>query len=132
MINHIENDIRKQHFRFIELLSLYNKSDCRRQLVFEDEGYVDNIDLFLTGCMSYLPVYLSMDGSTVLWQIINGSKKFKTLLDFVSEKIPCQGKYWYEIEGFQRDRIMNKQIIGYVINPSATHKELLIKFLQIQ
>lgn len=127
-LNIFSNDVRKQFFRFSELLDLYNKKDGRRQLTFEDIGYVDDIDNFITGCLSSFVLTFTLDGSTINWKILNGRKQFKTLLDFYDNKITVQGQYYKDI-GFFKSRIKCLQIETFVINPGADDYESIKKFL---
>jgi len=128
----ISNDFRRQFFRFYEIYDIYTKKDGRRQLFFKDEGYVQDIDLFITGCLSGLPVSLIFDGSKLEWEVLNGIKKIKTIIDFYENKITCQGKLFKEIEeGYLRDRFKNMEIDAFVINPGATDYDKLKDFLKI-
>lgn len=64
-------DTRKQFWRFYELYELYTKADGHRQLTFDDFGYIDDIDVFLTGCISQLPIHFVFDGSTKDWRVLS-------------------------------------------------------------
>jgi hypothetical protein len=125
-----DNDTYMMHYRFYELLDLVNKADGRRELTLEDRGRVDNVDLFLTGCMSYFPVTIAMDGSTLNWRVLNGSKKLKTLIDFWNGEVTCQGKYISEIEGFLKTRVRNLEIVSHNIMPAAVNRNELREFLR--
>ena len=128
----ISDDSRKQFFRFYEIYELYTKKDGRRQLFFEDEGYVQDVDLFITGCLSGLPLYLTLDGSKTEWSVLNDVKKVKTMIDFYENKITCQGKLFKDLEkGWMKDRFHDLKIEAFVINPSASDYNQLKGFLKI-
>ena len=119
------------HFRFYELIDLVNKKDSRLELIFEDQGYVDDIDLFLTGCMSYLPIIFYIDGTSTTKKLLNCPKKFKTMLDFYNEKIKCQGQLITELQGYERARLRNAEIITYNILPGAEHRDKIIQYFKL-
>lgn len=129
----IETDFRKQFFRFYELYDLYIKKDGRRQLTFEDQGHVEDLETFLTGCLSNLSLSFNLDGSSVDWKLLNCPKKFKTMVDFYENKITCQGKLFSEIEQlYLKDRFKNMKIEAFVINPcTKITREELTKFFKI-
>jgi hypothetical protein len=131
----IEHDVRKQHLRFYELLSLYRKENNRQSLVYVDHGYVTDTETFLTGCLSRLiDVSLYIDGSELQWEIlgIENCRKFKTLLDFCENKLTCQDLYNKDLEPHMRDWISHRlQFLAHVINPGAKDKEKIRNFLNL-
>ena len=129
-MDYIQNDTRNQIFRFTEIIDLINKADERRQLTFEDQGYVDDIDLFLKGCISSLPITAVLDGSSVDWRLLQGQKKIKTMLDFYNGLIKRQGKLYSQLEGYERHNFKWIKIYTVVVNPSYSDKEL-VDFLKI-
>lgn len=104
----IDTNIMFKYLRFSELVEKFSKGE----LVFEDFGYVDDIDGFLTGCLSNLPnsFNFNLGRSYVLIGEL-GCKRFKTILDFMDGRIKCQGLYYNEMEGYLRCRILD-MIIG--------------------
>lgn len=127
----ISDDTFSKIFRFNELVDLVNKKDGRRELTFEDQGYVENIDLFLTGCISRLHVHFYLDGSSVNWKLLNNQKQFKTMLDFHNGIIKCQDKFITEIEGYMRANFIQLQIHTRVVTSCAGNYEDLINFLKL-
>lgn len=131
-MNTFEHDIRKQFYRFSELYDLYVKKDGRLYLTFEDKGYVEDVDLFLTGCMSFYPCVFMLQQVGVEYRILNDVKKFKTLIDFYDNKIACQNILFKDIEQFYlRSRINDLKIEAWVINPGAGNLEEAIKYFKM-
>jgi len=65
------------------------------------------------------------------WKLINGSKKFKTILDFYNNKITCQGFYYKDLRGYQRDMLANMKIESFCLNPCTRKaREEAVKFLK--
>lgn len=127
----IEDNTRQQFFRFYELVDLYNKADGRRQLTFDDKGYVEDIDLYISGILSFLHIDFYIDGSSLDWKLINCTKRFKTMLDFYNGKITCHGKFIDELEGYMRYNFKNAKIRSTVINPGANNKDRITEFFKL-
>jgi hypothetical protein len=107
-----DTNITFRYFRFYELKDMFIKNE----LVFEDFGYVDDIDLYLTGCLVMCPNsfnFILKKPYTLLGEL--GCKRFKTIIDFTENKIKCQGLYFNEIEGYLRHRILDMNISANLI-----------------
>lgn len=129
----LDFDFRQQHIRFNELYDLYTKADGRRQLFFEDKGYVSDVDLFITGCMSSnsVELYLTIDASTLDWKVLSGHEKVKTLIDFYENKIMCQGLFYKDLKPlWLKSRIKDLKIRVHAVNPSSSN-EPTRKFLSL-
>ncbi len=131
-MNHITDDTYKMTYRFNELVDLVNKKDGRLELTFEDQGYVDDIDLFLRGCIYHLPLVFFIDGSTVNKKLLSCPKKFKTMLDFNNGLIKCQGNFISDLQGYEKHNFKNKAITSFVISPGAKDYEELIRYFKMQ
>lgn len=126
-----ENVTTRRFYRWYELLDLFNKKDGRRFITFEDKGYVEDIDSFLTGCISGFPLVFMIDSSKLGWTLISDVKKFKTILDFNNGKITCQGLYYGDLIGYQRSRLNDMEIESFCILPCTNiEKENAIKYLK--
>ena len=124
-----EDSVYHCFFRFYELYDWYKKTDGRISLIFEDNGYVDDIDLFLTVCFSNYKLRFTIDGSSVNKVLLSDTKQFKTLIDFYEGKITCQGKTINEIKPSLKRKFHNLKLIAVCTYPSIDDKEAIIKFL---
>lgn len=116
------------HFRFNELITKLNNGE----ILLNDCGYVNNIDEYLTGCLSNFPNTLNINlGNNKTYEILGilGCQRFKTLLDFTKNKIPCQGKYFKDIDGYLQYRI-NYLLIGcnLIFNYSENKEDIINYF----
>lgn len=124
-----DNMVMGQFLRFYELYDLYLKKDGRLSISFEDNGYVDDIDNFITGCISGIRLFFTCDYRSVDKVLLSNTKQFKTLIDFVENKITCQGLYFKDIEGYLRRRIMDLNItIDFMVH--GDNNDDIIKFLK--
>ncbi len=126
-----EHVTRKQFMRWYEIVDLLNKADGRISLTFNDEGYVDDVEAFLTGCLSRFPLTFMIDAAGLEREVLYDVKKIKTLWDFYNNKITCQGLYFNDLEFYRQDWLKNLQIETFQINPcSQIEREQAIKFLK--
>lgn len=127
-----DQDTYQNPLRLSELLDMYYKTNTNGlSLIFKDTGYVEDVDIFLTGCLSNLPLYLSLDSTKKEKELISGTKKFKTLIDFYENKISCQKIYHKNMEGYLKTRLKNLQIITYNILPNSENYKEIKKYLSI-
>ena len=89
---------------------------------------------FIESLMIRLPIpALYFDGSQKPWRIIDGLQRIYTIISFIDESHPdkfslsgldflseeCYGKFFPNIPGYLRARILNAELIAYVINPGS-------------
>jgi hypothetical protein len=121
----IEKDITFGYFRFYELKQ---KLD-RNELIYQNFGYVNDADGFLTGCLCNLPNnFYFVLGKPYILIGGNCNKRFKTIIDFVENKITCQGLYYKDIDGYLQDRITNLTFDCNLILPSDNKDDLINYF----
>jgi hypothetical protein len=131
------------------LLEIKSSKSKKMRDLFEDDGdnFIDvqgddglqrntalwnNLQMsqFIESLMIKLPVPLFyFDGSRRPWRIIDGLQRLFTILNYIEGKfklsgleyleLECSGKYFNEIPGYLRSRILDAEIIGYVINPGT-------------
>ncbi len=128
----ISNDVRSQVLRLIELKDRLDRKYGRLSLVYEDMGHVEDVNGFLSGCMSNMPVVMTFDGSGAEWELLCGHRQLKTLIDFVEGRIEYDGMKFEEIEGYLRSRITWLKIHAFVINPTYDDKEEQRNFLKFK
>ena len=117
------------HFRFSELKTKFIKGE----ILFTDCGYVDNIDEYITGCLSNLPNNMNINmGNNKTYEILGelGSKRFKTILDFTENKITCQGLYFNEIQGYLQCRINDLVIVCNLVFNHSENKEDIVNYFK--
>lgn len=124
-----EHSVYNNFLRFYELYNWYKKADGRISLIFEDNGYVDDIDLFLTACFSGYRLTFTIDNSSVEKVLLSDTKQFKTMIDFYEGKITCQGKTFDEIKPSLKRKFDNLELIAVCTYPSIDDKEEIIKYL---
>lgn len=150
-------NIRLQHFRISEIISMVNSKSISEDFDFladysqhpsdfEEDEYIDlqgddglqrNNDLwnnvqksqFIESLMINLPVPLFyFDGSTKPWRIIDGLQRLYTIISFINGNYTltgleylseCDKSNYNNIPGYLRKRILDAEIIAYVINPGT-------------
>ena len=127
--NIFEHGVYERFARFYELYDWFIKADGRISLTFQDNGYVDNIDLFLTACLSGYRLYFTIDGSSVDKVLLSDVKQFKTLVDFYGGKITCQGKTINDIKPYLKTKFRNLQLLTINTYPGIDDKKQIIEYL---
>ena len=135
MKNDFDFDVRKQFFRYSEILERLNAGGIivpdSRWDVITAAKYVDSVLRNLPTQSFYL------DGNQRIWNMLDGSKRFNALRDFQHDVFPLTvdlydgaiaGLLHSEIKGHLRNRITDYKIEAFVINPGhdrESHKELI-------
>ena len=149
LISMIEKDtILKEDFNLLDEIKSYPKEKKINQVslfdgdesidVQGDDGLQRNTELwsnqqksqFIESLMIKLPVPLFyLDGSRKPWRIVDGLQRLHTIMSFIGGifklsgleylEQECDRKYFNEIPGYLRSRILDAEIIAYVINPGT-------------
>ena len=138
----------KDDFKLLDEIKNYkNEKKSRQQYLFDgdesidlqgDDGLQRNVALwtnsqksqFIESLMIKLPVPLFyFDGSKKPWRIIDGLQRLYTILNFIEGGFKlagleyleqeCDGKYFKDVPGYLRSRILDAEIIAYVVNPGT-------------
>lgn len=130
---YIENDIRNQYFRMHEIFERYEGKAPNGCTLIVGNDMVKYPARFIQYCLSLCNIQgIFIDGSTKNWEVIDGNKRIRTIINFIENKFPLEdGKYFKDIEGFLKDRIKSSiQIQAFVLNPGATDKDLIKKYIK--
>ncbi|MBP8114171.1 MAG: DUF262 domain-containing protein [Chitinophagaceae bacterium] len=138
-------NIRLQHFRTSELIDMihgkrifedtwidiWGEDDLQRN---RDLWSNDQKSLFIESLMIKLPIPLFyFDGGQKPWRVIDGLQRLHSIMSFVDGEnksnfkltgleylvAECNGKFFHEIPGYLRSRIMDAELEAYVINPGT-------------
>src|SRR5574343_468896 len=123
-----DTDFLFMHLRFSELKAKFEKGE----IFFTDYGYVDNVDEYLTGCLSNMPNIFNIDMLDKTYEILGelGCKRFKTILDFYDNKITCQGFYFKNVDGYLQYRISDLVIGCNLIFNHSENKQDLVNYFK--
>jgi len=112
-----------------EDVDIWGEDDLQR-----NPGLWNNVQKsqFIESLMIKLPVPLFyFDGSKRPWRVIDGLQRLHTIISFIEGKFKlsgleylvkeCDGKFFADktMPGYLRARILNAELIGYVINPGT-------------
>jgi len=132
-------NIRMQHFTVAELvgmikeknIDILSEDDLQRNSGLWDQ---EKKSLFIESLMIKLPIPMFyFDGGQKPWRIIDGLQRLYTInsfldtdytksfklknLEFLGDE--CNGKYFEDLPGYLKGRIMGSQLEAYVINPGT-------------
>ena len=138
-------NIRLQHFRTYELvemikgkriyedtwLDIWGEDDLQRN---KELWTSEQKSLFIESLMIKLPIPLFyFDGGQKPWRVIDGLQRLHTIMSFIDIRNKsnfkltgleylvkeCNNRYYNEIPGYLRARIMDAELEAYVINPGT-------------
>lgn len=128
-------NFRMQYFRMSDLVSMIAN---RKLDLFEDDKQLRNYlnswskkqkSLFIESLMIKIPTPLFyFDGSQTEWKIIDGIKRLFAVCDFIQNQFKltdldylrdCEGLTFERLNGFYYSRIMDAEVMVYIINPGT-------------
>lgn len=124
MKNDFDFDVRKQFFRYYEILERANW----KKIIVPDRRW-DNATaaLYVDSVLRNVPTQsFYLDGNQPIWNLLDGVKRFNALRDFQTGTFPLvvdlydgalAGMFHLEIKGHLCSRISNYQIEAFVLNP---------------
>lgn len=127
MYNIDEINIRFQHLRLFELLN----KETKGELVSFDGTPLSPLEdsMFIETIICLIPTQsLYLNGSNKIWTIIDGTKRLSILKSFVNcdfKLTDCkyftnlEDKYFDEIDGYLKTRILNYTFSTNIINPGV-------------
>ena len=131
-------DIRLQHFR---LGSIINKIEGGMLTIAGDSAIYPTVrlwskkqkSLFIESLLIKLPIPLFyFDGSNSDWIVIDGLQRLTAINEFIQNKFKldtleyleyeCSNLYYDDLPGYLQARILETEIVAYVINPGTPHE----------
>lgn len=108
LINH---NFSRVFFRFSEIKAKY---DAKTLII--KSLCVSNPAKYVLYCLSNCPsANIFFDWTTRPCSVIDGNKRLRTLIDFIENKFPLEnGMYYDDLEGYQKRRIPDYEIISYL------------------
>ncbi len=123
----IDSAFSQKFWRLYELIKFRDRGD----LILKNER-VKFPSRYILYCLSNCPTsHIYMDRGSSPMEVIDGNKRLRTLIDFVENKFPLEtGIYFNDLEGYLRDKILNYQMVSYLILPPRNENtETIIKFI---
>lgn len=130
---------RMQHLRMSDLIAMV---DNHKLDLFKDDAELSNYlnawdikrkSLFIESLMIKIPIPLFyIDGSQPTWKVIDGIKRLFAVYDYIRGKFQlkdlqflkreCEGCSFHRLHGYMASRIMEAEIMVYIINPGTPHE----------
>lgn len=129
----IENDTRTQFIRMHDFLDRYNKIAPIGSSISVENEMVKYPARYIQYCISFKKISgFYFDGSTKDWEVIDGNKRLRTILNFIDNQFPLEnGQYFHELRGYLRDILKSSLLLDCIlINPGAPDKEIIKKYLR--